>query len=745
MKRPMLMLTTGMLILSSLAVGLIFSSEHATDHSVDQHWVSEEICASCHQPQFQNWLNSHHQLAMQPASGQSVSGDFNDHTFSGLRGRTQFFRKSDEFWVNTLGPDGTATEYPVAYTLGVDPLQQYLLKMPDGRLQAFDVAWDTRHKRWYELYPGQSIESGDILHWAGINQNANFMCIECHATGYKRNFDPIENKYASTWLMPGVGCQSCHGPASAHLEWTKTQGKAANRGFSEASLNSGNARETEVCARCHSRRSALGDGYEHRAHLMDDFLPSPLSPILYEIDGKIKDEVFEYGSFVQSRMYEAGVRCTTCHEPHTAKLRLEGNALCTQCHNPSAPKSRADVNTSALQAKDYDSVEHHRHKPRSPAAQCISCHMPARYFMVADLRHDHSFSIPNPVQAKQLGHPDACLSCHQEMPIEQLLGESKPQLTASGQHDGGYVDALYKARRGEPGAAEALIKQISRTDIPAIRKATLLAELHQYPSFQAQQAALQALTDPSPQVRETAINSLETLANAREKSRWISPLLNDPVKAVRIAAAWQLVSAETDQTSFNPSLLKALKEYEDSHLSLLERPEANLNLAELYRRTGRFEQIEPALRQALKREPKYPPAKILLAQWIEQQGDSRKAQELLQTALDQSPESADLHYALAMHLIKAGQREQALNTLRQAYELAPDNGGYAYAYAVGLFESGMQSQAVTLLDAHLAKHPADRSVRKALITYARHADDKDKVASLLKGLRMINPGDPLLR
>jgi hypothetical protein len=58
--------------------------------------------------------------------------------------------------VRTDGPDGALRDYPIAYTFGVYPLQQYLIAMPGGRLQALGVAWDSRPKeqggqRWFHL------------------------------------------------------------------------------------------------------------------------------------------------------------------------------------------------------------------------------------------------------------------------------------------------------------------------------------------------------------------------------------------------------------------------------------------------------------------------------------------------------------------------------------------------------------------------------------------------------------------
>ena len=146
-------------------------------------FVDEQQCAGCHTAQVKDWQGSHHQLAMETASDQSVLGDFNTTAFKGEKETTRFFRKGEEFWVNTVDGEGNAADFKVAYTFGVAPLQQYLLETGGGHLQALGVAWDTEKQQWFHIYPGQGVGFKDPLHWSKPGQNANFMCVECHTTG----------------------------------------------------------------------------------------------------------------------------------------------------------------------------------------------------------------------------------------------------------------------------------------------------------------------------------------------------------------------------------------------------------------------------------------------------------------------------------------------------------------------------------------------------------------------------------
>src|SRR6266481_9222006 len=154
------------------------SSTRAT--MLSAKFVGAADCATCHEQENSRWRGSHHQLAMQPASDSTVLGDFNHASFHNADVTSTFSRRGSKFMVRTDGPDGALHDYELKYTFGVYPLQQYLIAMPGGRLQAFGIAWDSRPserggQRWLSLYPSQKI-TRDSRHWTGIDQNWNYMC-----------------------------------------------------------------------------------------------------------------------------------------------------------------------------------------------------------------------------------------------------------------------------------------------------------------------------------------------------------------------------------------------------------------------------------------------------------------------------------------------------------------------------------------------------------------------------------------
>ncbi len=382
-------------------------------------FVDEGGCVTCHTAEHQAWAGSHHDLAMQEAGVSTVAGDFSGSTFTQHGVKSRFFQRDGSFWVNTEGPDGKLADFHVKDTFGVDPLQQYLLELPGGRLQALTTAWDVERKRWFDLYPHERIDAHDELHWTKPSQNWNYMCAECHSTDLHKNYDAATRTYKTTFARIDVGCQACHGPGSRHVEWAEhargsshPSATAAQMGF-ELDLAARDATvQIESCARCHSRRGAFWGDYRHGERLMDHHLPALLDEQLYHADGQILGEVYEYGSFLQSRMYAKGLRCSDCHDPHSLKTRAPGNALCTTCHNATGPKARDTIDTAGLKHKDYDSPAHHFHHAGASGSQCVDCHMPTRTYMVVDPRRDHSFRIPRPDLSIKIGAPNACNLCH---------------------------------------------------------------------------------------------------------------------------------------------------------------------------------------------------------------------------------------------------------------------------------------------------------------------------------------------
>jgi predicted CXXCH cytochrome family protein len=456
--------------------------------------------------------------------------------------------------------------------------------------------------------------------------------------------------------------------------------------------------------------------------------------------------VFEHGSFAQSKMFDKGVRCSNCHNPHSTELKAPGNGVCLQCHNTAGKTPVEGVDGKGLQAKNYDSIEHTRHTMGQPGSQCVDCHMPGKFYMGNDLRHDHSFSVPNPERAKKLGTPDACLTCHQGKDGDKVTEQFKLWNSAPTAQAPRYDESLWLIRNGQPGAAQALYEQLQRSHLPAIQRATLLAELPLYPSEQALKLATQDLNHPAPQVRESAVRAISAFLSPPERAPLLTPLLADPVKAVRIAAARDLLSvARNGLGSAQDNWNAAIAEYEAVQKNLAERAEANLNLAMLYQASGRSGEVEALLRTALKRDPDFYPALVTLVQWLEANGRNQDAQTLLAQSLKEHPDAALLQHTQGLSLVRAGKSAQAMPALRKAAQLEPQNAQYGYVLAVALHDSGKVDEACQELERLLKVQPANRNARLSLIQYYLDNGQEPKAQVLLQGWKKMNRGDPALK
>ena len=720
--------------------------------------VGGQVCAGCHAAQAERWKESHHALAMQQATAASVLGDFADAKLSHFGVVTSFSRSGDKFLVRTDGPDGALHEYEIAYTFGVYPLQQYLIAMPGGRLQALGIAWDSRPKeqggqRWFHLYPDQKLPPGDRLHWTGRDQTWNYMCADCHTTSLKKNYDLTSNTYSTSWSDVNVSCEACHGAGSRHVAWAHSHApglpdntrmglvawlKATDKGQWEMNSATGIAKRTEplvsaeldTCAACHSRRRVIVKDAVPGSPLLDSYAPTDLEPGLYHADGQIDGEVFEYGSFMQSRMHHAGVTCSDCHEPHSLSLRAEGNGLCAQCHMPAK----------------FDTAEHHHHQPAGAGGQCVNCHMPTKTYMVVDRRRDHSFRIPRPDLSLSIGTPNACTQCHTDQSADWAARAVAAWYPRGRQTQQNYATALDAGRTGALDAERQLDRLILDHDQPEIARASALLLLPRFATPTSEAAIKAAIADPSALVRSAVPRALPP-SPSRTVVQAVAPLLNDPIRAVRIETARAL--AGVDPNSMTPEQRSALdnaqRELVAAELVDADRPEAHLNLGLLNLRHQQPSEAEAEYRTALRLDPNFVPALANLADLDRMRGQDQQGAEKLRRALLIEPSNADVRHSLGLLLVRQHSYPEALEQLRQATELAPDNARYAYVYAIALNSTGAVPQAVALLERTHRQHPTDPDVLTALVSIARDRGEVAVALTYARELAVLYPTNPQFR
>ena len=721
-------------------------------------YVGSAACQVCHPAQFKAWSGSHHDLAMQPATVSTVLGDFGNRVFEHQGVRTRFYRKGEHFMVETQDNEGHDQEYEISYTFGVTPLQQYLVVLEDGRYQALTVAWDTRPEaqggqRWFSLYPHEQTPPGDALHWLAPAHNWNHACAECHSTNLRKNYDPSTDRFDTTWSEIDVGCEACHGPGSRHVELAVAAqggggaeypddhglvvqlkhgavwGLHADSSTAVRTSQSRGASQVELCGRCHARRSQLTEEYRHGAPLSDSHRVDLLDQGLYFPDGQILDEVYVYGSFRQSRMYAAGVTCSDCHEPHSLKLRREGNDLCNGCH-------RADV---------YDTTSHHFHKEEGKGNACVTCHMPDRNYMVIDPRRDHSFRIPRPDLAVRYGTPDVCTGCHKVQKPAWAEAQLREWYGSKRKGDSRHYSEILAAARAGAGGGASMTRLASDQTAPAIARATALQELGTQHDPASIQLLVNGLYAEDALERRAAVEALSGL-DQDARRQLLSPLLGDAVRGVRIAVAVAL--ADVPMNSLDEAgrlkLQKAIDEYLAAERLNADRAEHWVNLAGFHMRRGAVDAATAAYREALKRNSRYAPAYINQADMYRVLGREADAELVLRSGIAALPDDAALHYALGLLLVRGQRMEQALEQLRSAYMLDEQTALFGYVYGVALDSAGASTQALDVWKQVVERHPRDRNTLQALAGGLFKQGDYQQARAIADRLAALLPGDPAI-
>ncbi len=689
----------------------------ALPQDLTANYVGRQTCTSCHNNQNLLWQQSDHDLAMDLATEEFVVGDFNNITFEHHGITSRMFTKEGRYFVETEGPDGKQAEFEVKYVIGYRPLQQYMAELEKGDIQVLPVSCDTEKKEWFFANPDKPFGPSDPLHWTGSAQNWNHMCAECHTTNYAKNFDLKTKTYHSTFNEMDVSCESCHGPGSIHVKIANSSSVFWDRhhGYGLAQLKGENPKtELETCAPCHSRRRRLKEGF-HPGDRYDDFYQlSLLEENLYHADGQINEEVYVYGSFLQSMMHRKGVRCTNCHDPHTTRLKFKGNRLCTQCHVPAK----------------YDTPSHHHHKVESKGALCVECHMPDKKFMVVDPRRDHSLRVPRPDLTVSIGTPNACNQCHKKEKetaqwasnaVEKWYGTKRRET----RH---YGEIIADGRSRIPHAESELIALAKdRKNAGSIVRATAISILAtSYSGENVWKAIQKAFKDRDPIVRTAATRFFENMQpNSQEEAEQFKevlfPLLNDVSRSVRVEATRLCTSFPTQMFSKTEQKLLdlRLKEYKATLKVDNDQSGSHMGLGILYHSLGNIESTIHEYEIAKDLEPALAGPRSNLAQIFEGMQKPEKVKKLRQEELELLkrdskllPDNAPIHYRLGLLYYLLSDLEHAEGAISQAVKLAPSNPEFRYTLTLLYEKTGKMEKAKEHLQKLIRLQPENRVYRQ---------------------------------
>ncbi len=642
----------------------------------NQDFVGVITCKTCHNTAYGKWGKSDHYHAMAVANAKNVLGNFNNIIFKHKGITYRFYKKNGNYMVRTMGPDGKYHAYKIVYTFGWIPLQQYLIRFPRGKYQALTVAWDTKKKRWFSLYPHIEIKTDDFLFWTKGAMNWNTMCADCHSTNLRQNYVVKSDSFHTTWSGINVSCESCHGPGKKHVDYIRSlHGNKPNMKIVRQSLKmtvgTSSYKLVDECARCHSRREQITKAYNFRGTFLDHYDPDLPHPPNYYADGQIKNEDYVYGSFMQSKMYHVGIACTNCHDSHTYHLIATGNKLCIRCH-------------SKLQ---FNSVAHTHHKMNTAAAKCVNCHMTGKDYMQVDFRRDHSFRIPGPDISVKFGPPNACNNCHSDksakwaaLTIKKWYGSP-----TSKDHFFSFTQILAKASKGGPNAESELLQLVKDTTQPAIARATAIWYLSQFPDKQSVNVMRIALHSGKGLIRISAVKALYNLSPSI-RDQMLKPMIMDSIRTVRITAAMGLADLQksdfsvTEQSAYG----KVNKELEESFEVTQYFPAGQFNQGEYYERKKKWNKAVTAYQKAIAKNPRFNEARLNLADLYNQLGQNDKAEKLLKTVIKQEPDFGPTYYSLALLTAQEGKLKESLAYFNKATKQMPDNARVYYNWAIVL-------------------------------------------------------------
>lgn len=692
----------------------------------DSYFLGDNNCKECHKEQYKEWEGSHHDKAMQLADSTSVLANFNDEKFTSQGVTSHFYKMGGDFYVNTEGPDGKNHDYKIVYTFGITPLQQYIVKFPDGHFQCLRTAWDSVKNKWFDLYPDFKVVHSEWLHWSRGGLNWNTMCSDCHSTNVRKNYDFKTHSYDTKFSIINVNCEACHGPGKQHVEDVKRLGSIyASTGTMQMTLNTTPKELVDQCARCHMRREQFSKDFNFEGTLLDHYFPQLIEEPIYYPDGQILDEDYVYGSFIQSKMYKNDVACNNCHNSHSLKLKFEGNALCAQCHIP----------------EKYDTLKHHFHELNTEGAQCINCHMPGKYYMGNDFRRDHSFRVPRPDLSLKYGTPNACAGCHNDKDNEWAWMEFKKLF--------GAVDSIHFSDKLAPGITRQPNAHIGLTELindktqPEIARASATKALSNYntENFIAQYLAL--LNDESPLVRGASIDVLSEINNTDYVSHFL-PLLNDPKRSIRIKAFYGLSGLGENQVpeKYKDVYQKVKKEFFTYLNTNSDFVGGRIKKANYYLKKGDLQKGIEGYESALKIDNINNQARLTLANLYYNNQNYIKAEEAFETIIAQEPEYGPVYYSLALLLAELERTDEAIEQLAKASEKMPENSRVYYNLSLLYDKKQDHNNAEKILIKGLKIDANNESLLYALAYHYLSYDQPEKAKNILIRLIELYPNNP---
>jgi predicted CXXCH cytochrome family protein len=654
--------------------GKLPNGKRASPHAA---YARSDSCRECHRQVYDAWSTSHHALAERELTEDQQAAFVPEHTIHHGSQTSKARQKDSRFELVTMGIDGKPHVFRPERVFGVAPLYQFIIPQERGHAQVTELAFDPLNREWFNVYGDEDRKAGEWGHWTGRGMNWNSMCAACHNTHLLKRYDESTDSYDTTMSEMGVGCESCHGPMKDHVEWQRSHGDSP--GAVDKTIKRFEApRILDTCGSCHSRRIELTDGYQPGEPYADHYIPQlPGISDIYYPDGQVREEDFEYTSFLGSFMHSKGVLCINCHDPHSGKTRFEGNALCMQCHK-----------------EKIDPGSHSHHTPDTPGGRCVDCHMPLTTYMQRHPRRDHGFTIPDPKLTREHGVPNACNRCHADRDVDWAVENVEKWYGKVEERRTQKRARLLAAGRANPARAWREALSWMRDEPFPLWRASILELLEiSMNEPEVQEAVIERTRDPDPLVRTVAARLLDTVAPLGDIAvlRELRRLMRDRFRAVRTEAAWSLRRELDPASPAGQELWNYLK-------LQLDQPNGNLRMGIYNMDRDRPQAALPYLRRAVHWDGGSPAFRQALAIVMSRLGNDRGAVRELEIACKLAPDDPLMAFYLALALAEVKDLEGAVENLRRAVTNDPTFGRAWYNLALTLTQLKKPREALESLD-----------------------------------------------
>ena len=669
-------------------------------------------CKPCHLPEFNEWAASQHAHANRLVNPLQDGPAFNPtRTYHEGLLTTEVSEKWNRLVVRQTGAEGNPSFHRAVAVIGVGPLIQYLTPFPGGRFQVINPAYDPKKGDRFDIYKAEPRGPREWGFWKNGGMNWNSRCAYCHTTGFEKNYTAATDSYASTWKAMGISCEQCHGPLDGHAAKPKVPVRLTPR------------QDMESCAACHSRREEL-TGKFHAGEAFDEHFRVALPDLtdLYFPDGQVRDEDFEYGSFLTSKMGHAGISCLDCHNPHSGKLKLpvENNALCLSCHAPPGQRGAIPI---------PDTTAHSHHKIDSSGNRCVECHMPQTTYMARDPRRDHGFTVPDPQLTKELGIPNSCNRCHADQTTDRAIHWMEEWYKMQ-RPSRDRARLIARARSGDPTVSQPLMDFFKSEPIPAWRASLVLMLEGREQDPAVQSFLVAAASDASPLVRDAAVRSL-----AQARPDVLQKALADLSRGVRISASWHLLmnrqripdgSKKEIETWLANGSDEAGGAFQQARLAAVEK---------------RLPDVDRWTSLAVARDPSSGMFQQA-AQLMYQTDRLPQAKSFFDRSVEADPKNSDATYSLALLEAELGNPTRSLELLRKTVSLAPDFGRAWYNLGLAEAAYGDLPASARSLEKAESLMPRSPDPAFALATVQLRMNESAKAVESARRALALAPGHP---